>query len=214
MRFTRNALLAAVALFMSASQANAQNLAVNPGFEDPITSDGAPFVGFWEGFNGAGASSIRDTVQPRTGLGHLHMNITATNDSFAGAFQDIEGLTPGQIVTYSGWHMTPISRVFDLVPEVRIEWRKTGQGPEVDRDQILPVPTADYTQFSLALPVPLGADTARIVYAIQTGTNAGTLNTGSVYVDDVSLTVIPEPTTLALASLAGAALLVARRRRG
>ena len=61
-------ILAAVAVMMlCATHAVAQNLLVNPGFEDPITSDGPPFVGFWEGFQGGGALASRDTVMPRTG---------------------------------------------------------------------------------------------------------------------------------------------------
>ena len=49
------AMIGGVAIF--ADQGSAQNLLVNPGFEDPITSDGPPFVGFWEAFNGGGGAS-------------------------------------------------------------------------------------------------------------------------------------------------------------
>ena len=52
---------------------------------------------------------------------------------------------------------------------------------------------------------------ARAVYAIQTFSDTGTLNTGDVFVDDVSLTAVPEPSTLAVLSLGGLAAL--RRRR-
>ena len=59
-------LAAALAAWMG-SQAAAQNLLDNPGFEDPITSNGAPFDDNWEGFNGgAGAVSANANLMPRT----------------------------------------------------------------------------------------------------------------------------------------------------
>ena len=55
------AMLGGVAIFTERS--TAQNLLVNPGFEDPITQDGPPFVGSWEGFNGsAGASASNGNI--------------------------------------------------------------------------------------------------------------------------------------------------------
>jgi len=38
---------------LTVSQASAQNLLANPGFESPITFDGPPFIGSWEGFGRA-----------------------------------------------------------------------------------------------------------------------------------------------------------------
>jgi hypothetical protein len=204
--------LAAVAVIMlSGSQAAAQNLLANPGFEDPITSDGPPFVGFWEGFQGGGAFALRDTVMPRSGEGHLAL-VTQADNTFAGAFQDVEGLVPGQLMDFSLWHKT-LDNPYTVVSEMRIEWRKVGQAPEVSRTQILPVPTLDYTKVSLVAPVPAGADTARVVYAIQTATNGALSDFAHVYVDDASLTVVPEPATVMMVGLAGICLAAFRRQR-
>src|SRR5262245_15751022 len=114
----------AVGLLMSfGSQALAQNLLANPGFEDPVTSDGYHFVGFWEAFNGGAVSSAHDSSHsPRSGVMDLLLSITNTDNTFAGAFQDVPGLVAGQQVTFSGFHMTTSSPL-DLTSEVRIEWR-------------------------------------------------------------------------------------------
>jgi hypothetical protein len=213
-RLKFQALVALAIAALAGSEAPAQNLLANPGFEDPITMDGAPFVGSWEGFNGgAGSSAANSSLMARTGAMHLDVSITNTDNIFAGVFQDVEGLLPGQPVTFSLWHKTTTNPL-DLVAEMRIEWRKTGQSAEVSRTpNSLPTLTSDYTQFSLTAPVPAGADTARVVYAIQTF-GGGPTNNGTVFIDDASLVVIPEPSTWVLLSLGGCALAMLRRRRG
>lgn len=200
------------AFMLLAAQQAAANMLANPSFEDQITSDGAPFVGFWEGFSGgAGAEAINGTVMPRTGTLHLSLSIFNTDNSFAGAFQDVPGITSGTQYTFSGWHKTP-SNPLDLGVEIRIEWRDSVGNSEISRTpNFTPIPTADYTDFHLTAVAPAGADTARVVYAIQTF-GAEPTNNGTVYVDDVSF-VIPEPATASLICVAAAAALALRRRQ-
>jgi hypothetical protein len=199
-----------------ASQASAQNLLDNPGFELPITRQGAPFDDNWEGFDGDGdgatADSANSSAMPRTGAMHLALSIINTNNSFAGAFQDVPGLSPGQAVTFSGWHKT-ISSPLDLGSEVRIEWRNPAGTAEVSRTpNSTPIATSDYVQFSLTANVPAGAGIARVVYAIQTFGPEPT-NNGTVFLDDTSVTVIPEPGSIALLGAGALGLLSAARRR-
>ena len=216
-RWASCAVVALVFVVLSASNASAQNLLVNPGFEDPITFDGAPFVGFWEGFSGGGpnASAANSTASPRNGTMNLDLTITSQDNSFAGAFQDVQGLVAGQVATWSGFQRTPTSPTnFGLGIEYRIEWRNSVSNTEISRtlNSTTPAPTDVYAPFSLTATVPAGADTARVVYAIQTfGGEPNPTNTGTVFLDDVSFTVIPEPSALALAGL-GALGLIRRRR--
>jgi hypothetical protein len=182
----------------------------NGGFESPITTDGPPFVGSWEGFNGGtGALTSNSNNVPHSGNAHLLLSISNSDNNFAGVFQDVPNLTPGAPVTFSGFHMTP-SNPLGLGIETRIEWRNAAGDTEVSRTPNLTTPpTGQYTPFSLSSVVPAGADTARVVYAIQTFGSEPS-NNGTVYVDDVSF--VPEPGTAFLVG-AGAVLLMLRRAR-
>jgi hypothetical protein len=213
MKCTTLVLLAAAAAAICGPRAAAQNLLTNPGFEDAstFTQDGPPFVGSWEAFNGSANSfSIRDDVSPRTGGFDAHLSINASNNDFAGLFQDVP-ITAGALYNYSGFHKSANLNPSDYVTEARFEWRNSVSNTEVSRNQVLPIAGAQYTPFSLTFAAPAGADTARVVYAIQTFSDTGVLNTGTVFLDDFSLTRVPEPSSIVLASLAGLAFL--RRRK-
>ncbi|MGE3181079.1 MAG: PEP-CTERM sorting domain-containing protein [Phycisphaerae bacterium] len=198
--------------FASSAQAGPINLLGNASFEDPFAPDGPPFAGNWEPFDaGAGTYSVQGSLMPRTGAAHLQIGIDNTDNAFAGAFQDAEGLTAGDIGTFSGWHMTP-SNPLDVGIEFRIEWRDSVNNVEIARTpNMTTIPSGSYTQFSISDVVPFGADTARVVYAIQTFGGDGPSNSGEVYIDDASFSVIPEPSTLAMLSLVVG--FVARKRR-
>ena len=200
------------ALVLLAANQAAANLFVNSSFEDPITYDGPPFLGIWEGFSGSPvASSATDTTMPRTGAKNLTLSITNTNNSFAGVFQDVP-VVAGTIYNYTGWFKTP-SNPLDIGMEGRIEWRNSGTDSEVSRTpNLTTIPTSDYTQFLLTATAPAGADIGRVVYAVQSFGPEPT-NTGIVYLDDFSIVAVPEPATMALGAFAGLALMASRRRR-
>jgi hypothetical protein len=189
--------LMAVALLLASVQASADLLA-NAGFEDPITFDGPPFVGSWEGFSGGGgASAANSPLSPRTGLQALGLSISNTPNTFAGAFQDVLGVTSGTSYTFSGWQLAG-SSPFDVGIEVRIEWRDSATDSEIGRTpNLTPIPLGNYSAFSLSAVAPAGADTARVVYAIQSFSVGGT-NSGTVFVDDLffDLTAPPDPNAL------------------
>ena len=107
MKNLRSHLLTVAVLLSLAGSAVAQ--VGNPGFEDPITFDGPPFVGSWEGFAGGGASAGNSSLLPRTGTQSLLLSIANTPNTFAGTFQDMPGLTSGVGYIFSGWHATTSS---------------------------------------------------------------------------------------------------------
>jgi hypothetical protein len=194
------------ALALAATDVRA-NLLANPGFEDPVTSDGPPFVGFWEAFNGGGAASFNSATDPLSGLLHLELQISATANTFAGAFQDVPGLSAGQEIVWSGWSRDVGTDAGGT--EVRIEWRDSVADVEIARTpNLVPTLTGQYTQWSVVGAVPAGADLARVVYAIQ---SFGAGPNQNIYVDDTSVTLVPEPTSLALLGLGGLAMLLRRR---
>ena len=189
----------------------AQNLLVNSSFEAPITSDGAPFIGFWEGFAGGGATAANSSLNPRTGTQSLGLSINNTPNTFAGAFQDAV-VTPGLGYTFSGFHMTSSSPL-SLGVEVRIEWRNSVSNSEVGRTpNSTPVPGATYSPWSLDATAPANADIARVVYAVQSFSTAP-LGNGNVFVDDVGLSLVPEPSSMALLALGGLGLILCWRQR-
>lgn len=188
-----------------------QNLMVDSSFEGTITTDGAPFVGSWEGFS-AGLSSTSDftTNNPRTGAQSLELNIGPDANLFAGAFQDVlfSPSLAGTMAWFSGWHQAagPTGG-----SEYRIEWRSTLTNAEISRVQVTDSPAGSgYEEFVIPATIPAGADTARLVYAIQ---SFGGVTDQTVFVDDVNFNIagVPEPTTALLALLGLAPL--ARRRR-
>jgi hypothetical protein len=203
--------LAAASILVAAGGAGAQTVA-NPSFDDPLVTMGPDGVGVWFAFNGGGtASASLATTEPHTSASHLNLQILNANNNFAGVFQDVLGLTPGQTVTYSAWNKATTSPV-GLAAELRIEWRNPGNTAEVSRTgNMVPTLSTDYTKYSFDAVVPAGAAGARLVYAIQTfGPEPG--DTGTVFVDDVSLTVVPEPGCAALGGIALMALAGLRRR--
>jgi hypothetical protein len=112
--------------------------------------------------------------------------------------------------TFSGWHAS-LSSPLDLGTEVRVEWRNS-LGEVARTPNVSPVPTSVYSLFELTAEVPAGADIARMVYAIQTFGGEPS-NNGTVYVDDVSFALVPEPSSLILLGAGGLALVLMRRRR-
>ena len=207
------ALTAIVATMVAGNQAVA-NQFTNPGFEDPITSDGPPFVGSWEGFSGnfggGSSSAANSSAMPRSGAGHVDLTITSQS-GFAGVFQDVPNLVPGSTWTFSGWHKAA-SDPYDVVSEVRIEWRNSVSDTEITRTpNLLPVAGGDYTPFSMTAVVPPGADLARAVYALATFATTPPAG-GTVFLDDFSF-VVPEPAAMTLLGLGSLALVQLRRRR-
>lgn len=201
---------AALGLAVACAAPASANLLTNPGFETaPFVDDGSG-VGKWQPFGGTGIGlptlSTIDSTMPLSGANNAHLQLDNIANQFAGLFQDVS-VSAGDNVVFSGW--TKDLGLDAGGGEIRIEWRDSVANVEVTRTpNTVPVLTpGEYTQWSLATLVPAGADTARVVYAIQSfgaGPNQNHL------LDDLSF--VPEPASLALLGLGG--LMVAGRRRG
>lgn len=212
--------LMTLTLALASSAASAavigQNLLVNPGFEDPITFE-PPFEGKWVGFQGPGEPFVNLFVgsspfNPRTGDQSLEVVIFDFSGTFIGVFQEVTGLSPGLKATFSGW-IAGISEGGSAAPgtEIRIEWVDSASGQEIGRtDNLTPVLTDTYEQFSLMDIVPVGADTARVVFVLQSFT--GPANLHEAFLDDTSFSVVPLPGALILMLSALAPLSLLRKR--
>lgn len=190
----------------------ANNLLVDPGFEGLIVYDGPPAVGGWDGFSdtpgtvsGAGFGSGAQ----RTGAQQATL-FTTGNDHFAGIFQDVL-VGEGSRVAFEGWHVdASLSNGQGI--EIRLEYLDSGTGTEIGST---PNATPDalgaaYEPFAITGTVPVGADTVRAVYAVS---SFGGPIRQRIYVDDVSLRIIPEPASLLLLIGLGGPLLSLRSTR-
>ena len=147
--------IAALAVVACSSPALAQNLLANPGFEDPVTSDGPPFVGFWEAFTGSpDAGSGNSTLMPLSGVQSLELSIgpNAVNN-FAGVFQDVP-ILPGQTGTFSGFHKS-LGNAGGT--EIRIEWKDAMGGNAGATPNFTPLVGSQYEPFSLTATAPMNA---------------------------------------------------------
>jgi len=190
----------------AAPAANAAGVIVDGGFEaaGPLVDDGNG-VGKWNPFAQAPATFAISTTSANSGVQSLELAMQGGANTFAGVFQDVSVL-PGEEITFAGFHAALNNAPSGI--EVRIEWQ--GAGVEVARTgNSVFSPGSAYEIFSLTATAPANADTARVVYALQ---SFGGSATSVVNVDDVTVTGIPEPTSSLLAAL-GALGLVMRRRR-
>ncbi len=199
---------ASIAVAVASCAASAGVLG-NASFEEDIFGDFPPASGSWVSFSADGDQfmggdvAFSSAAMARTGARSMELGITVAN-SFAGAFQDVGGLSAGDAWTFGGWHK---SLGVAGGTEIRIEWRDSVNDVEISRTpNLAPTVGSDWEEFMLTDFVPVGADSARIVYAIQ---SFGAGIDQSVFVDDVYF--VPAPGALALLGLGG--LTATRRRR-
>jgi PEP-CTERM motif len=218
----------AAAFAISASTTQAQNLLVNPGFESATLWTGNPItiatVGDgWDNNFGGSAQGQNDMStsadSPYDGsYALLAANAPGNVWNPQGTYQIIANSSVGAAWSASVWALTDTGTQGAAV---------AGTGPFDFQVQFLDstlanISTADYgwsplaaldtwQQFTMSGTVPAGTAYISVYDFAMIGPGAaGNVN---VYFDDNSLTVAPEPTTLALAGLGGVSLLSLIRRR-
>lgn len=193
-----------------ASQVAAQNLADNPSFEDPTVDMGSANDVWFRFGSGANGTSSESTTQPRTGSRHIALQ-TGSANQFAGVFQNLNlAVSPGQLVTFSGYALNAAGIPFAATQEIKLEWQGTPNPPQNRLDVLTLGDT--YSQFTHSGVAPAGTTGLVVTYAISTfGPGQGE---ALVYLDDMSVTIVPEPATLGLiATDALACVGLARRRK-
>lgn len=201
----RNLLVVQALGLLLVSHASALNLVENPSFEDPtVTMGSANDVWFRFGSGGNGFAN-ESTTMPRTGSRHIELGLIGPNQ-FAGVFQNLnQTINPGDIIEFTGWHRNASGAAFNATVEVKLEW----QGAAQDRLDILAL-GSEYEMFNHTMVAPAGTTGLVVTYAISSfgvGQNGNSL----VHLDDITVTLVPEPATLSALAIGGLALL--RRRK-
>lgn len=201
-----------VGSLLLAGSVAAQAQLFNPSFEEPVHPNNS-YIGSWKGFWSDASSFAGNSGDlPRSGAASLILSNSGQADSFAGAFQEVQGLQAGVEYNLSGWHATTVANT-GVAFEIRIEWRDSVSDTEVSRTPSLtPTVFGEYTPFSLTSEAPAGADAARIVLVIQSFV-PGDTHFGSFHVDDVAFAAVPEPGTYAMLAAAGLVGFAVLRRR-
>jgi hypothetical protein len=201
----------------------AQNLLTDPGAEQEITAPNPnpTAIPGWSFFSGA---QFLTTPNAHTGTNVVDLPGGGGGYSVPGAFQNVP-TTAGQSYTLSGWVYTPnllVSNSNDFAILQLQFWNGAGysnaNGGAVGVNIGTPIgpgpttvglPQGVWTFASETVAAPAGSDG---VSAYALGINADA--NGTFYVDDMSLTLVPEPSTVAMA-LTGLVGLVAfaKRRR-
>ena len=206
----KNLLAALAVVLLFASQATAQNnLVENPSFEDPTVDMGsANDVWFRFGSAPNGVSS-ESTVMPRTGSRHIALEMVGANQ-FAGVFQNLNmTINPGQIVNFTGWAKNASGAPFAATQEIKLEWQGTPNPPQNRVDDL--TLGSDYEMFSHTGVAPAGTTGLVVTYAISSfGPGQGD---SLVYLDDITVTIIPEPATVMLLGISLLGLIGLRRRK-
>lgn len=209
------ALIAAAVLMTGQASAN---LLTNASFESGIEY-GDPNQPNWFAFFGAGSTGTESTsdpgyagtIMPSDGVHHLSIRNDGTPGGFSGVFQRVIG-TGGKDYTFSFDAKSNSGVPFAIGAEFRLEFLDGSDGvigatPNTTIGGSL---TGAYQTFSLTATAPVGTVKVAPVIAVETFSASGAA--GDLFVDNASLTAVPEPASVALMALGGLAMIGRRRR--
>jgi hypothetical protein len=208
----------AVALALGASTTQAQNLLVNGSFESNTTTPNPiNLAGVGQGWSAdfGGGAFTQSGAQAQSGsFSLLTQNAVGNNWNPQGSYQIVPA-TAGLTYNLSAYFLAPtaLTGTYGTPIGVQLTFEDAslaslGNAPGAAFVALGPINT--WYNYGVTGVAPAGtAYIAAYVWFMDNGQTA----TDSVYIDNASLTVVPEPTTLALAGLCGAAALSLIRRR-
>jgi hypothetical protein len=130
-------------------------------------------------------------------------------NQFAGVFQNLNmPINPGQIVNLSGFARNASSAAFNATQEIKLEWQGMPNPPQnLLTDLTL---GSAYEMFSHTGVAPPGTTGLVVTYAIASGGPGQ--GDALVHLDDISVTIVPEPATVGLLGLGSLGLFAFARR--
>lgn len=216
--------IVAVMTLCSGAQAQNPELIINGGFEGNILSADTNVLtagntfSFDNDFLANDAFAFRDNTTPFAGSFHGTAGILFLENSFAGFVQQINNITVGANYNFDFYARSQTPTLGGINAEFRTEYLDAAGnfigGQFINNVDISSSLTDTYQLFSQNTVAPVGATTLSAVVVVQSfGVGDGSNdNVGAIDVDNFSVSIVPEPTSLGLLGLAAAGLVVRRRR--
>jgi len=191
---------------LTAGMVNGQNLLLNGDFNSPNTVSAPDNWSVWSW--GSGWANHQNDGSSFDGSYYMAVGATDWGSGGGGVYQTVAGITAG--VSYDLTVEAGAQAWWKPVGYMTMFWLD-GTGAQISQSQLQVINPSDYNigapwaNYSLTAEAPAGAAQVKVEFANYDGQ-------GTVWYDNATLTMVPEPGTLALAGL-GAALLGVYSRR-
>jgi hypothetical protein len=195
--------ICALAVLVAASQASAQNLITNPGFE--LAGANSSLAANWTTDTAAGGPvyGVRTNDNPHSGSFNYEIHLASTGAGPVVQFnQSGIGVTAGTAYNFSFFSDKLAGANIGDVEEYNVQWFNASSGFISQTGYTSFTPGANvYAQSVITnnLTAPVGAVTATVFLHAAGGAIVG--GSATIDFDDVSFAAVPEPTTVALVGI-------------